>query len=1073
MAASVSGLRVSAASRLVEEILHRCELEKPDGRPLYRYRVTCEHYERGRKLLNQNSAFIDAKNRPLCAVLALVTAEWYRREATSLWRKWSDIGVVPKDILVSDRNDIAEVGLAWWGQSPKISHQNSRDRREFLLSLAINGGLPSALVVGETGSRVRRFFEGVMADAQSFGTSPRISELLEVAEKHSHQLPDSYRDNTIFELTGELIAGLVDCRSKLPRDRLNANPAGWLDAHESGWRENLPIHLPEDPAACDRLFNNLLSIEPKARGNGIGLKRILVRTASGQWVQGFEVSADGVLKFDALAGQEEGRFRAYFAGSAARLVSQEFAQIYRSQTDQNGMFTVTSRAIGRKGFIGPVPFSEPVAATLVRDGKSLPPVKWPGGRALVSSCHIFKSTESAGRLELIGTGSFISALPTLVVLVRSDVEAIGHQGGKIMLIWQSAEECLWQIEGMALLTARNGDRFRVHAGAVQSEERRLEFEDIYASDIEMEDPSVLLVEAPLRPRMFGVPDGLGHKTSFLVFQRSGRAVKQADGLSGLVTVLWNDDEGFVVDRVKVLAMPRGFRLEGRIETAGCRVEWEGLPGWRVEPVDDHGASQSSAIGHNSLLCPWSDGIAAHRRIKLTDPVGAWTILRLRLQANRTLLVDADGKIRSEAPSFSPAELRGANLISDRAALIYLDLRDAGRYRALISRKVEGNTPMARFGNLAENLLGLSQERGPSILIQDDQSRKICTIRRSQAQPVVTGGLISFGSAGIDGAIGVARPLLAPSEEHALETLRDGCFSIPSRVNGPCLIFLRKGDAVITRPYLVDHPADLSLVAGLSPLDRIALVKIEEERRAAYRIALSHIAAEYDDSAQITHLVRIVNSMRNLSPRALDVTRELPSSPLLLCRMLLAANAEQLDSILTLERDLSFLWMAQSVEVWQNAAALEWRRIKAELGTVFEPDEAQKESTIRLVKRMEDLAERTGWFAGIRQALGFVSPISGGLMPLAQDHVRLHADDSDAISADIVEKCVRNIGLPSEISSLNFRRHTALVAPILLAGLATDRIKMSPPLAAGLRNALDIDAFYISSAFPHCLRILKP
>lgn len=1064
--------RVSPARRLLDEILDRWGLDRPDRRPIYRYRISHEEFSRGREILQKYGSLLDPGNQLLCAVFALVTAEWYRREATSLWRVWSHIGVVPDDLAVNERNDIADAGLRWWGQSPKISQQSNRKRREFLLTLAINGGLPSALIVGETGNRVRRFFEGVMEDTLASGAMPDVVDLIRFAENRSDALPESYRDETIYELTAELIGELVACRTKLPRDERQANPAGWLDVHDPDWRERLPIHLPDEASACNRLFNNLLTIEPRARGSAIGLRRQLSRTPSGDWQQGFVVQADGQLAFDALAGYSEGRFRAYFSGGAGHLMSREFAQLYRSETEKNGAFNVTARSIGRPGFIGPVPFTETVGVTLLRDGQSLPAVCWPGGGARVSSCFVLKATDRDDRLELIGTGSVRSALPILFVLTPTGTSVIGHQEGAVECIWQDARTTLWRIEGMALVETQTGDRYRVHAGSEETDERRLEFDLRFLPDLTFDDTSILAVEAPLRPRSVGVPTGSAAPQAFLRILKAGRQISNRETATGVVTVQWQDEEGFLIDRARLLVLPDGFTLTGQIEQLGARIKWRSLAGWRIEAVDtDNIAIAVLEADGDSFLCPWSGAPMGQQHLKLTDPDGTSIAVRLRLTASRTILVDADGKIRNDRPDLSLSDLRGAFLLSERPALIDLDLRGAGEVRALISRKVEGETPMVRFGDLAHNLLGLSHERGPSVLVQDEHQRTLCTIRRSQEQPAIEADSIRFKSPAAADEITVARPLLAPDEEYLLPPDQANLFVLPPQISGPCLVYRRKGDAVTTRPTLASRPVDPACMVEMDAIGRVALVDDETGRRAAYNKLLTDVADDPAAGAQISRIVRLVHSLRGLSPRALDLTRELPNCPALLCRLLLAANAERIEAILGLERDLPFLWMALPVPAWQEAARTEWERVKIELIPILGTDEAQKQATAMMTNRIDALASRTDWFSGIRWAMGFGSALMGDLRHLAQDHVRLHADQPGPVATVLIKEA-QPLGLPPAIASLNFHHYATLVAPVVLAGLALGRLTLTSALAAGLRNALDIDQSYISSAFPHCLKQLK-
>lgn len=1060
-----AGKRVSPTRHFLNDLLAKSGLEAPDGRPLYRYRIDDARYSYGIELVQKNSALLDHTNQPLCAVFAMVTAEWFRRQAETLWRRWDDVGVVPEGITVSERNAIALAGLRWWGLEPIVTGGRNRSRNEYLMTLARNGGLPSALLLGERGNAVRSYFEAVMADSLLLAWPSPHNEFLMIADRHAEGLPVSYRDESIVELAAELIAGLIECRRFLPKDQLNSNPAGWLDAQKDGWRERLPIYLPEDQGACSRLFNHLLTVEPKARGRDIGLKRILARDLEGKWREGFVIHADGVLQFDALRDQEEGRFRAYLAGNAARIASREFALIYRSQTDTKGRFEVTSQALGPPGFIGPHAFQDLVAVSLSREGRTLPPVCWPGGRAVPSACHVLKPTDREDRLELVRTGSVRSTAQVLFVWVSEETSVLGHDGGAAERIWNSGGRALWRVEGMARVETEDREIYRIQAGASSEDDRRLELETIYLSGLSIDDGTIQPVTAPLRPRTSGNGDAPRFR-----FLRLGRNVTAREVGEGCTTIQWLDDDGFLIDRARVLALPQGFDIRGSIQPDGAKVSLRGLRGWSVSVIDEAGTKLESQGIDGGFIVPWQEKPTAQIRIELTDPYGAAVSAKLDLASDNIVLVDAAGKIRKDAPEFSLANLRGARLLTGRPATVDLDLRGAGSARALIARRVEGETPMVRFGGLAESLLGLSAERGPSVVVRDDRNRPLCTIRRSQATPVICDGKAWFVDLDTD-AYAVARPLLRPETELPLAQADPGTFHLLSEPDGPYLVYCRKGDAVVTRPWLTDAPVTNASCSSFSLLDENTLIQVSDDRRKSIQRLFKAIADKASSGTELAHLIRVVASLKGLSPRALDLTRELPSCPKLLCRLLLAASAERLEPVLSLERDLPFLWMALPLAAWEEAAQAEWERATEELSTIFDAQQATSQAMIQMQKRFQSLAERTHWFAGISHAIGIGRMPPQDLKSVAQDYVRLRHDQNDDLPRSLAEYAA-GVGIPPGLQGFNHDHFPMVLVPLCLAGIACGKLAMTPDVAAGLRNALDVDSTYIATAFPHCIEFLS-
>jgi len=356
------------------------------------------------------------------------------------------------------------------------------------------------------------------------------------------------------------------------------------------------------------------------------------------------------------------------------------------------------------------------------------------------------------------------------------------------------------------------------------------------------------------------------------------------------------------------------------------------------------------------------------------------------------------------------------------------------------------------------------------VVRDDRNRPLCTIRRNQELPQV-GEREAFFANVDQHAVAVARSLLRPDEETALVQIGPGRFKLPAEPDGPYLVYCRKGDAVLTRPCLIDAPLDGVSHPAPTPLQLISIISDEEERRQKVQEELSSMADEPGSGAAISHLIRLVATLKGLSPRALDLTRQLPSSPKLLCRLLLAASSERLESILTLERDLPFLWMALPLDAWKEAARAELDRAVLELSTVFDRDQAERQAAVQMQKRFAALVERTQWFAGISCSLGIGKGASPDLGAIAQDYLRLRHDQQDDLPRSLSAHAA-GLGLPPGLQGFDHDYFPMLLVPLCLAGVACGKLEMTPEIATGLRNALDFDRNYIAAAYPHCVDFLS-
>lgn len=1068
---SGAALRPSPVRQLLLDILSASDLDAPDARALFRYRVSDLQYKRGVEMLRRNLHFLDEDNAPMCALLVVVTAEWYRREASSLWRRWQDIGLVPDSTSVQERSGIVATGLRWWRLEVIVSKAGNVRRNEYLLTIALNGGLPSSMIVGENANRVRSYFESVMEDALELAGTSSGTRLIEIAAEHAEHLPPSYHEDIIYELTADLIGRLITYRAKLPEAVRDVNPVGWLDIAEPTWRDELPIWLPQDEAACNRLFNSLLALRPRAQTPGIGLSRLLERDSAGRWREGFEIFAEGRLDFPMLGGHGEGRFRALLTGNAARAMPREVAQLYQSKGDKGDRWVVTARSTLQRSFVGPVAFAESVKVTLLHDSKTLAPIEWPGGRPVPSVCHVLAEVPGRERLRVIGTGSVRSAAPSLFAWVPASAKVLGHDGGAARLTWQDKVKALWQIEGMAVVETSVGDRYRIQAGSKEpdsTDERRLDFDNVFLSGLTFEDSDLLVVQAPLVVRQTGLTHGSARGE--IRFSRGQRSVERDRQMAGVHNVRWLDSEGFVVDQARVIAMPDDFNLRGLVERDGARLSWSSLPGWAVQAVDGEGRSLQFQSTSGGYLVRWTGVPSARLRLRIVDPHGTPVFAHLELDATQTMLADANGKIIAESSVLSPSQFRGASMMVGRPLTVDFELKGQGGTATRVARHVASHTPTVRFAELVEGLLGLPEARGPEVRVMDGEGRILCRIQRPQSQPTHVRGYITFSGQIGDDALAVARPLLQPEQEHALIPFGGG-FRLPDWLAGPCLIYLRQGESILTRPAIIDAPLDPAKQIGLGAFHQIALLADPTDRLAAYEAALNGIGNDANEHQMIRQLIAIIFSLRGLSPRALDATRRLVLSPLLLCRLLLAAPEEKVESVLLLERHLPFLWMALPLSVWETAIKLHYEGIGTIFGELFpDANQAHSEGMKHFLKRLTLLVEQTIWFAGIRATVGSV-PIGSSLMELARDHVISHGDQRETIPSQYADRA-NKIGLPPEIARLDFFTHTTLVAPLLFAAVAKGRLTMDEQLSAVLRNALDIDRAYVTGAFPHCLAYVK-
>lgn len=710
-------------------------------------------------------------------------------------------------------------------------------------------------------------------------------------------------------------------------------------------------------------------------------------------------------------------------------------------------------------------------AQLLREGESPLTIRWPGGERWSASVFVLKPGDKDGLLELVGTGSIRHRSSPLYVLTSAEATIAPRDGGEVAREWHDNNRVLWRVDGGARVNV-DDEVFYVEAGQEHSS-GRLILPEIFIPGVALADPMTVPCEAPVQP-LYEDENGCSRSIEYgIEWRQAGKVVENSTNVRGIVTLRLKDEQGFTIDRRRLLVLPSAFQIIGRLNGEDGFIQWRGLDGWRVAAIDDDGRIFRSVDGREGILrISWQDAPHGRQMLRLQDPTGGVVDLWVDLEANDLILVGPDGRVRRDRPDLSLPAMRGMTIRSGRKEKIDLELYGGG-VPAIVMRTVEGVAPMASLHDISAMLLGLSQNRGPRVVVKDSGGREICRIMRPQDQPFVEGKMLLFPVEDDDNVTGIARTLVAPDKEHALEKCgKKGVYRLPERLDGPCLVYLRSGDAVTTRPVLVDggqpSPARLKEIPSLA---RCALVEDEGQRNEAFRNALSDIADKPDAGAAIATLVRTIVSLRGLSPRALDWTANLPCCPKLLCRILLSAAEDEIDTILALERDLPFLWMAQPLSAWRSAIITELDRAVFEIESfVGSRTDAKREAGADIVRRLDAIASRAIWFSAVKKYVGFQSGEMESLESLAQMHVKNCADLTAPIPTRWIEEARRD-GLPNSIEKLNYVRHTALVAPVLLARVALERLQMTPELNAALRSALDADRAYVASAFPHCLEFI--
>ena len=227
----------------------------PDGRPLYAYKCREEEYDQIKSMANALFQLFHSKNNRWSprqeALLCIFASEtWRRYHAGGAW-KW-EVVFNEINLDVPDHNWLSrsiETGLQWC-QRPLL--HNLQEHREFLITIACEGGLPLRLLQREN-AHLKRYFRQLLISYHSESTSPSFNGVA-LARGLACHLPRSLHHDIVFTLSAELIHRIIALQDLVP-DAID--PIAALEKQDKNWRHELPLPIEDD--TIELLLKNLVT----------------------------------------------------------------------------------------------------------------------------------------------------------------------------------------------------------------------------------------------------------------------------------------------------------------------------------------------------------------------------------------------------------------------------------------------------------------------------------------------------------------------------------------------------------------------------------------------------------------------------------------------------------------------------------------------------------------------------------------------------------------------------------------------------------------------------------------------
>lgn len=937
-------LKKTAASD-IPEWAARFDLPRPDGRPLYRYRLSSPAFARIENHLRSRTLLLrEQPSRGDTALFVLWAAEWFRRAYRGGGQRWEDLGrALGMSAQWAGWRRLADTGLKQW----RISELWINGAHYRLAAIARQGGFPVAAFEGGGSGWAARYLERLVG---LLLTEP--DPTLELADRHALQLsgsiPETWRNEEMRIVSAELALEVVRLRREAEAGGAIAGSlvSAWLDHHRPDWRDELPLVIEGDSGRA--LVDGLMRAVALKGGSGaISATRLLILGADDRQER-VRLTLDGSL--ESAAGRVElgrlsshwSRLRLYATGALAQYTAGELALV---EPEEEGRWSARSTTRTTEF---PLPFSVPVQAELRGEGQRVcGPFFLPGGDAVGEGMRVYsatKSDETRLELTLLATASggfraeelFVDLPNGWTIKPHADESVCEQRHG------QAGQRSIWSLRGSGLVTSERGDCYLLRAG--QSGDKR--------------DTLSLVGDCPRLcfHAEAGVPLFKGWPRLELCDGGRSRGPSLGEGWwrlkgevvwrpysdtkpPGRVEIAWKDaTTGHIRDRREAAVLPEAFEI--RRLTSGNALTLE-LCGWPGQISFDRGDQISATQRRFPARGTYHDQCTAAlktenapeialllplpHRGQVSDwgavPVRPNTVISLaeisqfvaRTEGRCELMADLLDRSRKPVPQgrmswFVDGELPLSAIRDDLEGL----LRPLGDIDARI--RLNFNDGNEDYWFVSEFGVTLKQEGRGLVPDRAITQEHVQVIGRALADPIKERA--DFGTYGLSRHAN-HRPIELPT------------------LTGDWLIYLRQEDRVLSRPYFVRGlPLHMPPQGALA---RAMAYESREDRLTALDELCSTIVEESSAPASRATLRSIVDlalSLRGLPPSTFDILMCLVTRPELGPLMLFEAASNEVEPLMRLADGLPFSWSIFPKRYWEAAARAQFEVLIAAMPDAF-------------------------------------------------------------------------------------------------------------------------------------------
>ena len=907
------------------------DLEKADGRALYKYRTSETEFAALKRVLKTH-----AEHRLWNKLFVLYAAEWWRRYFDGGHWAWQPIfdSLELYDITIPQRNNIIEDGLEGW-KRPVYQVNN---RREFLATIVIEGGLPIQ-TVEKDGWLKRVLYESFRVYSQAM---QRYQGRVVVLVEHQAQripIPKTMQQDEVYYLLGDIVVELARLKKKHQLGDVQS-PIETLDAQNESWRDAFP--LPIDTDEGWEFINDLLSEVARATPAPLlkypfQARRVLKETPQG-WALSADITLPETASIESLGLSENDKAnllsRMQVSVETSLGVKKRFATAYNREDKNDLRFSDTSLSLSEQDATAGINLflsaEEPIILPMTKGEALEDDLPW-----------VF--TPSGEEWDYVGQASQKVSADTALVVVKGDLRP---SDSTLEPMGEVLGYRIYKIRGTAVFENED-EKFRIRTGAT----------DVDGEEYVLEGTRLLFPSTPSwvclgKPHLYlrDIENHLKRRAQGrLQVKAKSQWERLADTHQGVVSLRFMDSEGYIAFRKRIAILPPKFKISLRADAKNSSrgdIILENVGGLDATVTDTAvRCNPTQSDGAITLGLHSTDALPPARiSLRLIDDLGQGIAFSLPFPSNGVRAFDAHHRPLPDEAAVFLDQLAGIRFhlfngqdgavgryqmqmnlhdddLPDTSEIYFDEIRNCGKETLELA--------LIDYDDRARTLLSISKNLNAFVSITISLSAQEITLNiyqyAAEMKQATQSGCVSLEGAkahdDLENTVVLAALINNPDPPVLLEPLTSGGahravwdFSPQTRKDGYWVIYPKKAEASAVQFRPLDwRVGETGIVDSATTLQAAFAIGDNMTRGTVIKQLITLMSEDFAHPSW-GYIDILWKTMGHLPLPSLDIWRIFAGNQPALVALLFHSNKELLDKM---RQEFPIMWELIPMNIWQK------------------------------------------------------------------------------------------------------------------------------------------------------------